>query len=89
VAIRMVYQVSQAVPIPIVGSGGIVRWQDAVEFLRAGASAVQVGSATFRNPTAALDVLHGLNDFLVEVGAASYRDLVGAVREAEGRGTCA
>jgi dihydroorotate dehydrogenase (NAD+) catalytic subunit len=80
VAVRAVYEVAQAVDIPIVGCGGIVEWPDAVEFLRAGACALQVGSATFRNPAAALEVLRGLEAFLQEAGHKSVGELVSTVK---------
>jgi len=82
VAIRAVYEVSRALKLPIVGAGGIGSYLDAVEFLRAGASAVQVGSATFRNPRAAAEVLQGLIGFLEEKGLDTHRALIGAVTEA-------
>jgi len=80
VAVRAVYEVAQAVDIPIVGCGGIIAWTDAVEFLRAGACALQVGSATFRNPAAALEVLRGLEAFLKEAGHQSVGELVSTVK---------
>jgi dihydroorotate dehydrogenase (NAD+) catalytic subunit len=80
IAIRAVYEVSQALDIPIVGSGGIIEWRDAVEFMRAGASAVQVGSANFRNPKAAIEVLRGLEEYLKQNGNISPRELIKTVR---------
>jgi dihydroorotate dehydrogenase (NAD+) catalytic subunit len=80
IAVRAVYEVSQALRVPVVGCGGIVDWADAAEHMRAGAVAVQVGSATFRNPAAALEVLEGLERFLGELGLRSCRELVGTVR---------
>jgi dihydroorotate dehydrogenase (NAD+) catalytic subunit len=80
VAVRAVYEVAQALDIPVVGCGGIVEWPDAVEFLRAGACALQVGSATFRNPAAALEVLRGLEAFLEEGGHESVGELVSTVK---------
>jgi len=79
VAVRAVYEVSRTVKIPLVGCGGICTWQDAVEFFRAGASAVQVGSATFRNPRAANEVLLGIEKFLTDEGMQSIGQLVGRV----------
>jgi dihydroorotate dehydrogenase (NAD+) catalytic subunit len=66
VAVRMVWQVAKAVSLPIIGMGGIVNAEDALEFILAGASAVAVGTANFMNPRAALDVLDGLEAFLAE-----------------------
>jgi dihydroorotate dehydrogenase (NAD+) catalytic subunit len=82
VALRMVYQVAAAVEAPIVGCGGITTGLDAVEFLLAGATAVQVGTATFVNPRAPLDVLEGLQRYLAEEGIDDVRELIGAARSA-------
>lgn len=78
IAIRLVYQVAKAVRVPIIGCGGVTTGEDAVEFLMAGASAVQVGTATFRNPRAALDVLEGLEAFVAEEGIKDVSELIGA-----------
>lgn len=78
VALRAVYQVAAALDIPIVGCGGIASGEDAVEFLLAGATAVEVGTATFMNPLAPLDVLEGLERYLAQSGAEDVRQLVGA-----------
>jgi dihydroorotate dehydrogenase (NAD+) catalytic subunit len=80
VALRMVYQVAGAVEVPVIGCGGIMNGLDAVEFLMAGASAVQVGTATFANPRAPLDVLEGLEEFMHEQRIEDVRDFVGAAR---------
>jgi dihydroorotate dehydrogenase (NAD+) catalytic subunit len=80
VALRMVWQVASAVDVPIVGCGGIMTGIDAVEFLMAGASAVQVGTATFRNPLAPLDVIDGIACFMRDQRITSVRDLIGAAR---------
>ena len=77
VAVRMVWQVAQAVEIPIIGMGGITTWQDAVEFLLAGASAVSIGTGNFVNPQAPLDILKGIEQYCLKHGFASSRDLVG------------
>jgi dihydroorotate dehydrogenase (NAD+) catalytic subunit len=78
IAIRLVYQVARAVSVPIIGCGGITTGEDAVEFLMAGASAVQVGTATFTNPRACLDVLEGIEAFMRETGVESVGELIGA-----------
>jgi dihydroorotate dehydrogenase (NAD+) catalytic subunit len=78
VALRMVYQVSAAVDVPIVGCGGVSNGTDAVEFLLAGATAVQVGTASFANPRAPLDVLEGLECYMAEQGIEDVRELIGA-----------
>jgi dihydroorotate dehydrogenase (NAD+) catalytic subunit len=80
VALRMVYQVYRAVQIPIVGCGGIRSGEDALEFIMAGASAVQVGTATFWNPRACLDVLEQLEALMVEEGIASVKEVIGAAQ---------
>ena len=63
VAVRMVWQVSQAVDLPIIGMGGITTWQDAVEFLLAGATAVSIGTGNFVNPQAPLEILQGIKNY--------------------------
>ena len=80
VAVRMVYQTAQAVNIPIIGMGGIVSGEDAVEFLLAGASAVSVGTANFTNPRAAMEILQGIEDYMVRYGIEKVTDLIGAVK---------
>jgi dihydroorotate dehydrogenase (NAD+) catalytic subunit len=80
VALRMVYQVASALDVPIVGCGGISTAGDAIEFLMAGACAVEVGTATFVNPRAPLDVLEGLQRYMAEHGIDDVRELVGAAR---------
>lgn len=77
VAVRMVWQVSQAVDLPIIGMGGITRWQDAVEFLLAGATAVGIGTGNFVNPQAPLEIIQGIQDYCVNKGIASVRELTG------------
>ena len=82
VALRMVWQVYNAVKIPIVGMGGIMTGEDAVEFFIAGASAVAVGTANFVNPRASLDVTDGIREYLETQGFDSVKELVGSlVRE--------
>jgi dihydroorotate dehydrogenase (NAD+) catalytic subunit len=80
VALRMVYQVASALDVPIVGCGGISTAGDAIEFLMAGACAVEVGTATFVNPRAPLDVLEGLERYMSEHGIDDVGDLVGVAR---------
>ncbi|MDO8613835.1 MAG: dihydroorotate dehydrogenase [Dehalococcoidia bacterium] len=80
IAIRMVYLVAAAVDVPIIGCGGVMTGEDAVEYLMAGASAVQVGTATFRNPRAPLDVLEGLEGWMRDHAVEDVRDLIGAAR---------
>lgn len=80
VAVRMVYQVSQAVSLPIIGMGGIMTAEDAVEMMLAGASAVSVGTANFRNPAVTMEIIEGIKAYLNEQGMESVKDLVGIVR---------
>ena len=80
IAVRLTYQLAGAVAIPVVGVGGIMDHRDALQFLMAGARAVQVGTATFTNPRAALDVLDGLTRYLETAGAARLSDLIGAAQ---------
>ena len=78
VAVRMVYQVAQAVHIPIIGIGGIASTEDALEFIMAGASAVQMGTAIFVDPAAPLQVIDGLGQFMKHEGVRRLGELVGA-----------
>lgn len=80
VALHMVYQVAGRVKLPIVGCGGITSAQDALEFIMAGASAVEVGTAQFVNPRALLDVLEGIEDFMRREGVKDVSGLIGAAR---------
>jgi dihydroorotate dehydrogenase (NAD+) catalytic subunit len=80
VALAMVYEVAGVVDIPVIGCGGISSGNDAVEFIMAGATAVQVGTATFANPRAPLDILEGIEKFLIEQGKSRLTDLFGIAR---------
>lgn len=79
-ALALVYEVAGAVNIPVIGCGGIATAADALEFIMAGASAVQVGSATFANPRAALDVLEGIERFMEKEGIKGLGEIIGAAR---------
>lgn len=79
IALRMVHQVAKAVSIPVMGIGGITTWQDAVEFILAGADAVQVGTATFMKPDIALDIVDGIGAYLERQGIRDLREIRGAV----------
>ncbi len=79
VALRMVYQVSQAVSIPVIGIGGIESWQDVVEFMLAGATAVQIGTANFINPRASEDAVEGLTRYVNDEKLDSIRDIIGGL----------
>ena len=79
VALRMVWQVSKVVKIPVVGLGGICSATDAIEFLLAGASAVQIGTANFIDPTVTIKVIDGINDYLDQNGFKCLRDIIGLI----------
>lgn len=79
VALRMVWQCSKAVSVPILGMGGIASGTDAVEFMLAGATAVAVGTANFINPEATVDVIDGIADYCEEQGVEDVNDLIGAL----------
>lgn len=79
IALRMVYQVARAVRIPVIGLGGISNAADAVEFLLAGASAIQIGTMNFVDPTVSVKVVRGINDYLDRHGFQSVRDIIGIV----------
>jgi dihydroorotate dehydrogenase (NAD+) catalytic subunit len=78
-ALRMVHQVAKAVSIPIMGIGGIVSWQDAVEFIMAGARLVQIGTGSFINPSISLDILEGMQAWLEAQGIGSIKEVRGIV----------
>ena len=80
VALRMVWQVAQAVGIPVIGLGGIMTATDAIEFLLAGATAVQIGTANFIDPTLTVKVVEGIETYLEQNGFASAKELVGALQ---------
>ena len=78
VALYMVYQVARAVKVPVIGCGGIATANDALEFIMAGATAVQVGTANFANPCTPLDILEGLERFMKKEGIRNLSELIGA-----------
>ena len=79
VAVRMVYQVANAVNVPIIGMGGIATWEDAIEFILAGATAVSVGTANFYNPTATVEIVNGIEEYMKQYGIEDINDLIGVV----------
>lgn len=81
IAVRMVYQVAQAVKLPIIGMGGVATAEDAIELMLAGATAVSVGTANFYNPTATIDILEGIRSYMAEYEISDIRELIGAVKE--------
>ena len=79
VALRMVWQVANAVKIPVIGMGGIMTASDAIEFILAGAAAVQVGTASFIDPVASVRILEGIEDFFIKRGFSDIREIVGFI----------
>ena len=79
VAVRMVWQVAKAVNIPVVGLGGIMTAEDAIEFLMAGATAVEIGTANFIDPAVTIKVRDGINDWLDRHGCKSVQEIIGVV----------
>lgn len=79
IAVRMVYQVAQAVKIPIIGMGGVASAEDAIELILAGASAVAVGTANFRNPMATLEIIEGIENYMERFQVKTVQELIGAV----------
>ncbi len=80
IAVRMVYQVAQAVQIPIIGMGGIATAEDAIEFILAGASAVSVGAMNFVDPYTTVKVVEGIEDYMRTYHVENLTDLIGAVQ---------
>ena len=80
VAVRMVYQVARAVKLPIIGMGGIMCAEDALEFILAGATAVSVGTANFHNPYTTVEVVDGIRAYMERYGVKDINELIGAVR---------
>ena len=80
VAVRMVYQVANAVKIPIIGMGGIATAEDALEFILAGATAVSIGTANFHNPRTTLEVIEGIEKYMVNKAVSDINDLIGIVK---------
>ena len=79
VALQMVYRTSKAVKIPVIGIGGISNWKDAVEFILAGATAIQIGTANFIDPTVSTKVIEGIDDYLNRHGFESVKEIIGGL----------
>ena len=79
IALRMVYEVCKNVTIPVIGMGGISNAQDAVEFLMAGASLIQVGTANFIKPDICMDIINGINDFMEKEKIKDIREIIGII----------
>jgi dihydroorotate dehydrogenase (subfamily 1) family protein len=83
VALRMVWQVANAVKIPVIGMGGIMSVSDALEFLLAGASAIQIGTASFIDPQAAVNIVKGIEDFLERKGFSDVKQIIGYINRSD------
>ncbi len=83
VALRMVWQVANAVKIPVIGVGGIMSVSDALEFLLAGASAIQIGTASFIDPQAAVNIVKGIEDFLERKGFSDVKQIIGYINRSD------
>ena len=81
VALRMVWQVARAVNIPVVGLGGIMNATDAIEFLMAGATAIEIGTANFIDPTVTVKVVEGIGEWLDRHGIADVNEIIGALEQ--------
>lgn len=79
VAVRMVYEAAHAVEIPVIGMGGVRNAEDALEMMLAGATAVAVGTANFANPTATIEIINDIRQFMVEQGVQDIQEMIGAV----------
>lgn len=80
IALRMVYEVSAEVKVPVIGIGGIMDWRDVIEFIMAGADAIQIGSANFVKPDITLDIINGVEEFLKQEGIKSIKEIKGIAR---------
>jgi dihydroorotate dehydrogenase (NAD+) catalytic subunit len=82
VALRMVWQVANAIKIPVIGIGGIMTASDALEFILAGASAIEIGTASFIDPQASEKILEGIENYLVRKGISDIKEIVGYINRA-------
>lgn len=80
IAVRMVYQVANAVKLPLIGMGGIMNYEDAIEFMMAGATMVSVGTANFHNPYVTMDIIEGMKRFMEEKGIEDINEIIGCVK---------
>ena len=80
IAVRMTWEAAKAVKIPVIGIGGIMNGNDALEFLIAGASAIQVGTANFMNPAASIEILDGIQKFMREEKIKSLKEIIGSIK---------
>ena len=77
IALRMVWEVYETVDIPIIGMGGISKWEDAIEFILAGASAIAVGTANFVKPSAPLEIINGIENYMIAEGFSNMSEMTG------------
>jgi dihydroorotate dehydrogenase (NAD+) catalytic subunit len=84
VALRMVWEASQSVRIPVIGIGGIINAQDAIEFMLAGATAIQVGTGNFINPMATIEIIHGIRSYSEGKNIDNIRDIIGSIHGTAG-----
>lgn len=80
VALQMVYRTAKAIRIPVIGIGGISNWKDAVEFILAGATAIQIGTANFIDPTVSMKTVAGIDDYLNRHGFTSVKEMIGGLQ---------
>lgn len=80
VAVRMIYQVTHAVGLPVIGMGGIMNYEDAIEFMMAGATVVSVGTANFHNPYTTIEIIDGIKQFMKEKGIEDINEIIGCVK---------
>jgi dihydroorotate dehydrogenase (NAD+) catalytic subunit len=81
IAIRMVYQVSRVTKLPLIGIGGIANWIDALEFIIAGATAIQIGTANYYDPTVSMKVIDGIIEYCQKNNVKDVRELIGSIRQ--------
>lgn len=79
IIVRMIHQVRGVTNLPIIGCGGVMTWEDAIEMILAGASAVQVGTSSFINPMAMMEILEGIKEYMIAYEIEDIRDLIGKV----------
>ncbi|MDK2907516.1 MAG: dihydroorotate dehydrogenase catalytic subunit, partial [Petrotoga sp.] len=79
IALRMVYEVSKAVDVPVIGLGGIMDYKDAIEFIMAGAWAVQVGTANFINPKACVEIIEGIEEYMKKARISTLEEIRGII----------
>ncbi|AOT69856.1 dihydroorotate dehydrogenase [Geosporobacter ferrireducens] len=79
ISLRMVWQTAQKIKIPVIGGGGIQNWEDAIEYLLAGASAIQVGTANFTNPNSMVEIVEGIEQYMLQHSIKSVEEIIGGL----------